>query len=128
LFPRVKVVRHRSSRAPSAARNTGIAVTIGDWIFFHDDDDLMHRSHLADLLAATLDAPPNSLVARRSRDFAVVGDEVVLGPPGRTAAERSDTDTQIQFLDPNGRGCETETVRQAAAGRTRDTMASRAKR
>lgn len=124
----MKVVRHRSSRGPSAARNAGIAVTTGDWIFFHDDDDLMHRSHLADLLAATLDAPPNSLVARRSRDFAVVGDEVVLGPPVWTAADRSDTDTLLQFLDPNGRGPETEIGRQAAAGRTRATMASRARR
>lgn len=101
-FPRVKVVRHRFSRGPSAARNSGVAVATGDWIFFHDDDDLMHPSHIADLLAATLDAPPNSLIAGRSRDFAIVGDEVVLGPPVWTAAERSDTDTLIQFLDPNG--------------------------
>lgn len=101
-FPRVKVVRHRFSRGPSAARNTGVAATTGDWIFFHDDDDLMHPSHIADLLAATLDAPPNSLVAGRSRDFAIVGDEVVLGAPVWTAAERSDTDTLVQFLDPNG--------------------------
>ena len=100
-FPRVKVVRHRFSRGPSAARNSGVAVATGDWIFFHDDDDLMHPSHLADLLAATLAAPPNSLVAGRSRDFAILGDEVVLGPPVWTAAERSDTDTLIQFLDPN---------------------------
>ena len=101
-FPRVRVVRHRFSRGPSAARNTGVAVATGDWIFFHDDDDLMHPSHIADLLAATLDAPPNSLVAGRSRDFAMMGDEVVLGAPVWTAAERSDTDTLIQFLDPNG--------------------------
>lgn len=101
-FPRVKVVRHRISRGASAARNSGVAVATGDWIFFHDDDDLMHPSHLADLLAAALAAPPNSLVAGRSRDFAIVGDEVVLGPPVSTTAERSDTDTLIQFLDPNG--------------------------
>lgn len=101
-FPRVKVVRHRFSRGPSAARNSGVAIATGDWIFFHDDDDLMHPSHLADLLTATLDAPPNSLVAGRARDFAIVGDEVVLGAPVWTAAERSDTDTLVQFLDPNG--------------------------
>ncbi len=101
-FPHVKVVHHRFSRGASAARNSGVAAATGDWIFFHDDDDLMHPSHLADLLAATLAAPPNSLVAGRSRDFAVVGDEVVLGAPVWTAADRSDTDTLIQFLDPNG--------------------------
>jgi hypothetical protein len=93
---------------------------------FSHDDDLMHPSHLTDLLAATPDAPPNSLVPGRSRDSAVVGDEVVLGPPVWTAAERSDTDTLLQFLDPNSRGPETETGRQAAAGRTRATMASSA--
>lgn len=88
----------------------------------------MHPSHLADLLAATLGAPPNSLVAGRSRDFAVVGDKVVLGPPVWTAAERSDTDTLLQFRDPNGRGPETEIRRQADVERARATMASRARR
>lgn len=100
-FPWVKVVRHKLSRGPSAARNSGVAVATGDWIFFHDDDDLMHPSHLADLLAATLAAPPNSLIAGPSRDFAIVEDEVVLGPAVWAAAERSDTDTLTQFLDPN---------------------------
>lgn len=99
-FPDVRVVRHESPRGPSAARNSGVAAATGDWMFFHDDDDLMHPSHLADLLAATLAAPPNSLVAGRSRDFAVLGDEVVFGPAIWTAADRSDTDTLIQFLEP----------------------------
>jgi hypothetical protein len=100
-FPHVKVVRHEVAHGPSAARNSGVAASTGDWIFFHDDDDLMHPAHLADLLAATLAAPPNSLVAGRSRDFAIVDGKVVLGSPVWTAAERSDTDTLIQFLDPN---------------------------
>eukprot|EP01036_Dinobryon_divergens_P040095 gene40095-52967_t len=46
-FPDVKVVHHPSSKGPSAARNAGVAAASGDWIFFHDDDDLMHPSHLA---------------------------------------------------------------------------------
>ncbi len=99
-FPEVKVVHHETPRGPSAARNAGIAAASGDWIFFHDDDDLMHPSHLAELLAATLAAPPKSLVAGRSRDFAVLGNDVVFGPPIWTAAERPDTDTLIQFLEP----------------------------
>lgn len=99
-FPDVKVVHHPSSKGPSAARNAGVAAASGDWIFFHDDDDLMHPSHLAELLAATLAAPPHSLVAGRSRDFAVRDDDIVFSPPVWTAAERSDTDTLIQFLEP----------------------------
>ncbi|MCC8428463.1 glycosyltransferase family 2 protein [Reyranella aquatilis] len=99
-FPEVKVVHHPSSKGPSAARNAGVAVASGEWIFFHDDDDLMHPSHLAELLAATLAAPPQSLVAGRSRDFAVRDDSIVFSPPVWTAAERSDTDTLIQFLEP----------------------------
>ena len=99
-FPNVKVVHHESPKGPSASRNAGIAAASGDWIFFHDDDDLMHPSHLAELLAAALAAPPNSLVAGRSRDFAILGDDVTFGPTIWTAAERSDTDTLIQFLEP----------------------------
>ena len=99
-FPDVKVVRHETSRGPSAARNSGIAAATGDWMFFHDDDDLMHPSHLADLLAATLAAPPNSLVAGRSRDFAFVDGRLKLGPAIWTVPDRSDTDTLIQFLEP----------------------------
>ena len=45
--------------------------------------------------------PPNSLIAGRSRDFAIVNEEVVLGPAVWAAAERSDTETLTQFLDPN---------------------------
>lgn len=99
-FPDLKVVRHESARGPSAARNAGVFASTGDWMFFHDDDDLMHPAHLADLLEATLAAPTNSLVAGRSRDFAIVDGKVRLGAPVWTVPDRSDTDTLIQFLDP----------------------------
>lgn len=99
-FPDVKVVRHETSRGPSAARNSGVAASTGDWMFFCDDDDLMHPAHLADLLEATLAAPPNSLVAGRSRDFAFVDGHLKLGPAIWTVPDRSDTDTLIQFLEP----------------------------
>ena len=99
-FPEVKVVRHDVARGPAAARNAGVAAAAGDWLFFWDDDDLMHPRHLEDLLGAALEAPPRSLVTGRQRDFAIVSGEVMLAPVFCAPPNQSDTETLTELLEP----------------------------
>ena len=99
-FPDVRVVHNTTLRGPGAARNIGIAECTGDWLFFWDDDDLMHPSHLEDLLKATLELPDNCLVSGRARSFAVVDGKTVLSPVICAPAERSDAATLSEFFDP----------------------------
>jgi glycosyltransferase involved in cell wall biosynthesis len=50
--PRLKVLRHESSRGVAAARNTGIAEAGGNWLAFLDDDDLWSPHKLRLQIAA----------------------------------------------------------------------------
>ena len=99
-FPRAKVVHHEVARGISGARNAGVAVATGDWLFFLDDDDLIHPRHLQELHEASLAAPPNSIVTGPMRDFAVVGDEVRFARVFCAPANRSDADTLNELLEP----------------------------
>ena len=99
-FPEVKVVRHDVARGPAAARNAGVAAAGGDWLFFWDDDDLMHPRHLEELMGAALEAPPRCLVTGRQRDFAIVSGAVMLAPVFCAPAKRSDTETLTELLEP----------------------------
>src|SRR5207249_10236412 len=83
-FPDVRVMRHSEPRGPAGARNTGIATAKGDWVFFWDDDDLMHPGHLTALMQAQRSAPADTLISGRVRSFMVTngeaGGEVRLAP------------------------------------------------
>ncbi|MGN0274618.1 MAG: glycosyltransferase family 2 protein [Chordicoccus sp.] len=63
--PRIRVV-HRKNGGVSAARNTGIDASSGQWIFFVDSDDFIHRDCIRQLLAAA---------ERSGTDIAVCGFE-----------------------------------------------------
>lgn len=99
-FSEIKVVRHQEAKGLSAARNAGVAAAAGDWLHFWDDDDFMHPNHLEDLLTASRAVPPQSIVAGRSRNFAVVSGELVLSPIVWPAEQRSDVETLNEIIDP----------------------------
>ncbi len=99
-FPDVKVIHHEVARGASAARNSGVAAATGDWLFFLDDDDLIHPRHLQELYEASLAAPPNAIVSGPMRDFTIVGNEVRFAPTFCAPANRSDVDMLNEFLEP----------------------------
>jgi glycosyltransferase involved in cell wall biosynthesis len=55
--PRVRVVRHRTSRGVAAARNTGIGAARHRWLAFTDDDDVWAPDKLTSQLDALCKQP-----------------------------------------------------------------------
>jgi glycosyltransferase involved in cell wall biosynthesis len=102
--PDVRVIRHDRARGPAAARNAGVAAARGDWVFFWDDDDLMHPGHLAALRQAQRAAPADTLVSGRVRSFIVADGEVRLSPVVCAPAERPTMATLEEFIQPHRRG------------------------
>jgi hypothetical protein len=60
--PRLRLVRHREQRGPSAARNSGIQAAAGDLIAFLDADDLWLPAKLARQLEVFAQDPEAGLV------------------------------------------------------------------
>ncbi|MFD1031298.1 glycosyltransferase family 2 protein [Metaplanococcus flavidus] len=50
-FRSVKYIKHSMNKISAAARNTGIAASLGSYICFLNDDDFYHRSRIAKCLA-----------------------------------------------------------------------------
>lgn len=104
-FPEARVVSHDVPHGPGGARNAGIAASTGDWVLFVDDDDLIHRDHVKELLIAARDAPANCIISGRWRRFVVTpAGDVQLGPVMCAPSERSDMATLAEFLEPLGEG------------------------
>ena len=62
LPDRVRLVRSRSRGGPGAARNTGIAAAVGEFVAFTDDDCLVPKEWLSSFLAAFHRYPSTSAV------------------------------------------------------------------
>jgi glycosyltransferase involved in cell wall biosynthesis len=62
----VRVV-HQANAGPSAARNTGVALTTGPWLTFLDSDDLMMPGRLAAQVHQLRRVGPNSVVMGEER-------------------------------------------------------------
>ena len=103
-FPDVRVIRHATARGPAGARNAGVAAARGDWVFFWDDDDLMHPGHLAALVQAQHAAPANTLISGRVRSFVAADGDMRLSPVVCAPAERPAMATLEQFIQPHRRG------------------------
>jgi glycosyltransferase involved in cell wall biosynthesis len=48
-YPKVRVVRHKSNQGGGAARNTGVAHSSGDLLFFLDSDDILGPNFLRNM-------------------------------------------------------------------------------
>ena len=57
--PRVKVIRNERNSFQAVSRNNGAHIAKGDYLFFLDDDNLVHPEIFTELLAA-FDAEPNA--------------------------------------------------------------------
>ncbi len=87
--PRVRVVRHETSRGVAGARNAGIDAATGEWIAFLDDDDLWHPRKLRDQLDAA---------ARADADW-VFGGALVVDDAGAEIAHMPAPDDAAGLLD-----------------------------
>ncbi len=77
-FPECKVLRHQVNRGPGAARNTGVANTSSEYVFFCDSDVDMQLDGIKSLVSV-MDQSPND-VSVVYGDFIWDGKDCKLGP------------------------------------------------
>jgi glycosyltransferase involved in cell wall biosynthesis len=103
-FPEAKLVTHAVPHGPGGARNAGVASSMGDWVLFLDDDDLLHQKHVEELLGAARNLPANCIVSGRWRRFVNTPLGIQLGPIMCAPRDRRDIEMLAEFLEPMGEG------------------------
>ena len=79
---RIRLLRHERNQGAAAARNTGIAAAVGDWIALLDSDDEWEPEKLArqlDALRTAPDAPAANVTGYVIRDYRT-GEERAFAP------------------------------------------------
>src|SRR5262245_40987394 len=79
---RIRLLRHERNQGAAAARNTGIAAAVGDWIALLDSDDEWESEKLArqlDALRTAPDAPLANVTGYVIRDYRT-GEERAFAP------------------------------------------------
>ncbi|MFL6261010.1 MAG: glycosyltransferase family 2 protein [Thermoanaerobaculia bacterium] len=89
---RVRVIRHLERMGAGAARNTGLAAAVGEFIAFLDDDDEWHADKLALQVNALHDAGPDAVLA-------YCGYELTLTQTGRVLERFAPDPTLLTFRD-----------------------------
>jgi glycosyltransferase involved in cell wall biosynthesis len=74
---RIKYVRHEVNKNGSAARNTGIKMAIGDYIFFLDADDEWETDHVKNSIGILIENP-NSIVYSKCRVITTGNEDLVM--------------------------------------------------
>jgi len=64
-----RVIRHEVTRGQVAGKNTGLKAAKGEYVLFHDHDDVMAQGALAALYRELTSAPDTWLVMAKVQDF-----------------------------------------------------------
>ena len=64
-----RVIRHETTRGQIAGKNTGLKAAQGQYVLFHDHDDVMTEGALAEMYAALISDQDLYLVMAKARDF-----------------------------------------------------------
>jgi glycosyltransferase involved in cell wall biosynthesis len=92
--------RFSQNQGPSVTRNKGIQLAKGDFVLFLDDDDLLHPSHIEEMVTASLQAPNDVIVSSRWRKFGISDETVFLDDIKAFTTTKEKEQAIADIIDP----------------------------